>query len=383
MKKRFISIRLAVLKALAGSFMLLALLAFVLPQAAQAATSGGAKIYNTVKVTYMAGTTALFASANVSVTVNTVAALPTVTNPANQTVLAGALVTYNYKLKSNSNGSDTYTTSALVDTPTGVSAVTGPSVTVSVTLWGGIALGSGAGTITIPNGTQTGLTAGTSIVQIGATNQYTVTTITPGTAASTDGSGNLVAEVSTTLVLTPIGAAPAITAGSVTAGTQVGEFKATALTVTFTTGTPTVVGTDGTYATHYTITTGALPVALTYTTTDVTTTVSSPSVTITKIADKANASTGDTITYTITVTNTHGTATVSSVTVIDPLPQYTNYVANSTRLNTITVAGDGATSPLIAGLLVDSNGSRGAGAVATGNLGPGAVATIIFKVTVQ
>ena len=383
MNQTFIGIRLAVLRALAGSFMLLALLAFVLPQAAQAATSGGAKIYNTVKVTYMAGTLASFTSANVSVTVNTVAALPTVTNPANQTVLAGALVTYNYKLKSNSNGSDTYTTSALVDTPTGVSAVTGPSVTVSVTLWGGIALGSGAGTITIPNGTQTGLTAGTSIVQIGATNQYTVTTITPGTAASTDGSGNLVAEVSTTLVLTPIGAAPAITAGSVTAGTQVGEFKATALTVTFTTGTPTVVGTDGTYATHYTITTGALPVALTYTTTDVTTTVSSPSVTITKIADKANASTGDTITYTITVTNTHGTATVSSVTVIDPLPQYTNYVANSTRLNTITVAGDGATSPLIAGLLVDSNGSRGAGAVATGNLGPGAVATIIFKVTVQ
>jgi uncharacterized repeat protein (TIGR01451 family) len=383
MKKRFIGIRLAVLKALAGSFMLLALLAFILPQAAQAATSGGAKIYNTVKVTYMAGTTSLFASANVSVTVNTVAALPTVTNPANQTVLAGALVTYNYKLKSNSNGSDTYTTSVLVDTPTGVSAATGPSVTASVTLWGGIALGSGAGTITIPNGTQTGLTAGTSIVQIGATNQYTVTTITPGTAASTDGSGNLVAEVSTTLVLTPIGAAPAITAGSVTAGTQVGEFKATALTVTFTTGTPTVVGTDGTYATHYTITTGALPVALTYTTTDVTTTVSSPSVTITKIADKANASTGDTITYTITVTNTHATASVSSVTVIDPLPQYTNYVANSTRLNAITVAGDGATSPLVAGLLVDNNGARVPAALATGILPAAGVATITFQVTVQ
>ena len=383
MKKRFISIRLAVLKALAGSFMLLALLAFVLPQAAQAATSGGAKIYNTVKVTYMAGTTALFASANVSVTVNTVAALPTVTNPANQTVLAGALVTYNYKLKSNSNGSDTYTTSALVDTPTGVSAATGPSVTVSVTLWGGIALGSGAGTITIPNGTQTGLTAGTSIVQIGATNQYTVTTITPGTAASTDGSGNLVAEVSTTLVLTPIGAAPAITAGSVTAGTQVGEFKATALTVTFTTGTPTVVGTDGTYATHYTITTGALPVALTYTTTDVTTTVSSPRVTITKTSSTPTASTGGTITYTITATNSHATASVNNVVVIDSVPQYTNYVANSTRLNGITVAGDGATSPLVAGLLVDNNGSRAAGVAATGILPATGVATITFQVTVQ
>jgi uncharacterized repeat protein (TIGR01451 family) len=385
MKKRFISIRLAVLRALVGSFMLLALLAFALPQAAQAATSGGAIIYNTVKVTYLSGTNALFASAHVSVTVNTLAAVPTVTNPTGVTTVAGALVTYNFRVKSNSNGSDTYTTSALVDTPTGISAATGPSVTANVTLWGGIALGSGAGTITIPNGTQTGLTAGTSTVQIGA-NTYTVTTITPGTAASTDGSGNLVAEVSTTLALTPIGASPAITAGSVTSGTQVGEFKTNALVVTFTTGTPTVVGTDGTYATHFTITTtSALPSGTLNMTTnpDVITIVSSPSVTITKIADKANASTGDTVTYTITVTNTHATASVNNVTVIDPLPQYTNYVANSTRLNAITVAGDGATSPLIAGLLVDSNGSRVPAALATGIMPAGGVATIIFKVTVQ
>jgi uncharacterized repeat protein (TIGR01451 family) len=116
---------------------------------------------------------------------------------------------------------------------------------------------------------------------------------------------------------------------------------------------------------------------------DVITTVSSPAVTITKIADKANASTGDTITYTITVTNTHATAPINTVTVIDPLPQYTNYVANSTRLNGITVFGDGATSPLIAGLLVDNNGVRGAGIVASGILPAAGVAIIIFKVTVQ
>ena len=387
MKETFIGIRSTVLKALAGSFALLALLAFILPQAAQAATSGGAKIYNTVKVTYMSGALASFAYASVSVTVNTVAALPTVTNPTGITTVAGALVTYNFKLKSNSNGLDTYTTSALIDAATGVTAATSPSVTASVTLWGGIALGSGAGTITIPNGTQTGLTAGVpgvgSIVQIGLTNQYTVTTITPGTAASTDGSGNLVAEVSTTLALAPI-SGPAITAGSVTAGTQVGEFKTNALVVTFTTGTPTVVGTDGTYATHFTITTGALPVALNMTTApDVITTVSSPAVTITKTASTPTASTGGTITYTITATNTHATVSVNNVTVIDPLPQYTNYVANSTRLNGITVFGDGATSPLIAGLLVDNNGVRGAGIVASGILPAAGVAIIIFKVTVQ
>ena len=119
-------------KTVFGSLALLAFLAFAQPQAAQAATSGGATIYNTVKVTYQSGTTTLFATANVSVTVNTVAALPTVTNPANQTVAAGAPVTYNYIVKSNSNGLDTYTTSALANTPTNISAATATSVTASV-----------------------------------------------------------------------------------------------------------------------------------------------------------------------------------------------------------------------------------------------------------
>jgi uncharacterized repeat protein (TIGR01451 family) len=361
---------------------LAALLALAMPRGAQAATSGGATIYNTVKVTYQSGTTSLFATANVSVSVNTLAALPTITNPAGQTVAAGAPVTYNYIVKSNSNGVDTYTTSALTNTPTNISGATSTSVTVSVQLWGGIALGSGAGTITVPFGTTTGLTAGTSTIQIGA-NTYTVTAIAPGTVASTNAvTGNLVAEVPATLTLTPI-SGPAITAGSVVAGTQVGEFKNTALTAALTTGTPTTAGTDGTYSTTFTITTGTLPVALNTTTTGVTTTVASPRVTITKTANTANASTGGTITYTITVTNSHPTASVSNVTVIDPVPAYTTYTANSTTLNGITVALDGATSPLIAGLLVDNNNSRSAGTAATGTLPAGGIATIIYSVVVQ
>jgi large repetitive protein len=372
-----------VVKVMFGSLALLTFVAFAQPHSAQAATSGGATIYNTVKVTYQSGTTTLFATANVSVSVNTVAALPTITNPTGQTVAAGVPVTYNYVVKSNSNGLDTYTTSALANAPTNISAATATSVTASVQLWGGIALGSGAGTITVPFGTTTGLTAGTSTIQIGA-NQYTVTGIALGTAASTNaGTGNLVAEVPATLTLTPIGAAPAITALSVPAGTQVGEFKNTALTAALTTGTPTTAGTDGTYGTTFTITTGALPVALNTTTVSVTTTVSSPRVTITKTANVANASPGGTITYTITVTNTHATASANVVTVIDPVPAYTTYVANSTRLNGITVAGDGAASPLVAGLLVDSNGGRAAGAAATGILPAGGVAVITFQVTVQ
>ena len=358
----------------------LAILSLALPQRANA-TSAGATIYNTVKVTYTAGTTNLFATANVSVTVNIVPAAVTVTNPANQTVAAGGTASYAYVVKSNANGLDTYTTSALTNTPANIGAATGTSVTASVQLWGGNAVGSGAGTITVPFGTTTGLTAGTSTIQIGA-NQYTVSAINAGTAASTNVSGNLVAEVPATLTLAPIGAAPAITAGSVAAGTQVGEFKATALTAALTAATPTTPGTDGTYSTTYTISSTATPVAA-FTTVAVVTTVSSPQVTITKTSSTPTAKPGDTITYTITVRNTHASASVSSVTVIDPVPAYTTYTASSTRLNGITVANDGSTSPLIAGLLVDNNNARAAGAVATGTLPAGGTATITYSVVVQ
>lgn len=369
-------------RTLAAALALAALVGLGLPGKASATTSGGATIYNTVKVTYSAGEASFFASANASVTVNTVPANPTVTNPTGVSVYAGGAASYNYVVKSNSNGPDTYTTSALTNTPTGVGAASGTSVTANVALWGGIALGSGVGTITVPFGTTGALVAGTSTVQIGGANQYTVTTITAGSAASTNGSGNLVAEVPTTLTLTPIGAAPAINS-DVAAGTQVGEFKTSALTAALTAGTPTTAGTNGSYSTTYIISTTATPVA-NLTTAAVVTTVLSPALTITKTADVANAKPTDTITYTITVTNTSATATASSVTVIDQVPAYTTYVANSTRLNTITVAGDGVTSPLNgAGLLVDANGSRTAGAAATGTLPPLGVATITFQVTVD
>lgn len=363
---------------------LAALIAFALPQGAQAATSGGATIYNTVKVTYTSGSTTLFASANASVTVNTVGAAPTVTNPAGQIVIAGATPSYNYLIRSNSNGPDTYNTSAHVDAPTNVGAATLPAMTASFTLWGGITVSAGGGFINVPFNTTAGLTAGTSTVYVGALGQYTVTTITGGSAASTDASGNLIAEVPTKLTLTPIGAAPAITAVNAPVGTQVGEYKSAAVTLSLTAGNPTIAGTDGTYASHFTITPVAAP-STPSTTVDVTTTVSSPKVTITKTANPAvNVNPGGTITYTIIVTNTHPTAQVTGVTIIDPVPAYTTYNNGTTRLNGITVAGDGATSPLLTpGLVIDSSLGRAPAALATGIIPAGGVATIVYSVTVQ
>jgi len=288
-------------------------------------------------------------------------------------------------LKSNSNGPETFTTSALANTPANIPAATGTSVAASVALWGGITVGSAAGTISVPYGTTTGLTAGTSIIQIGPVDRYLVAAggIALGSAATTDASGNLVAEVPATLTLTPLAGAPAITA-ALGAGVQVGEFKTTALTAALTAGTPTTSGTDGTYSTTYTLSTTTDPL-VNLTTTAVVTTVASPRVTITKTVNpNTGVKPGDTLTYTITVTNTHATTAATSVTVIDPVPAYTAYVANSTRLNTKTVANDGAASPLIAGILVDNDvPARAAGAVSTGILPPAGVAIITFQVTVN
>ena len=267
---------------------LAALIAFALPQGAQAATSSGATIYNTAKVSYTSGSTTTFSAASVSLTVNTVGAAPTFMNPAGQTVAAGAAVTYLFGVKSNSNGPDTYTPSALTNTATGVGAASGASLAPlpNFTLWGGITVGaSGAGAITVPFGTAPAVN---TIVQIGAANQYTVTGIAvAGSAASTNASGNLVPEVPTTLTLTVIGAAPAITAGSVATGTQVGEVKT--VTALFTAGTPTLVGTDGSYSTVFTVTPSLIGTG-TVDPTGVTTVVTSPKVTITKTASPIDPS---------------------------------------------------------------------------------------------
>ena len=91
---------------------------------------------------------------------------------------------------------------------------------------------------------------------------------------------------------------------------------------------------------------------------------------------------GQVLTYTVLITNTNnGTAT--NVVATESVPTYTTYVANSTRLNGITVAGDGSTFPLIAGLLVDNNGGRSAGVAATGVMPAWASATITFQMTVN
>ncbi len=87
-----------------------------------------------------------------------------------------------------------------------------------------------------------------------------------------------------------------------------------------------------------------------------TTTVSSPEVTITKVADVANAKPGETITYTVTVTNTHASAAATSVTVNDAVPAYTTMVLSGTGgVNFATASLNGATAVDISTAVDDEN----------------------------
>ena len=99
---------------------------------------------------------------------------------------------------------------------------------------------------------------------------------------------------------------------------------------------------------------------------------------------------GDTLTYTMTVTNGSTTGSVSNVTVIDPVPDYTTYVAASTTLNGIAVTDNAGASWLVAGLTVDDVVARGAGTVGSGVLqahsgtpATAGIAVIVYQVKVN
>lgn len=385
--------------------------AVALPQSASAATSGNATIHNAVTVSYTSGANTLTAVATVDVTVTTLAAAPTITVPTATTTVAGGVLNLVYTVRSNANGSDTYTPTLPTTTDTGVSA---PTITLTgspLTLWGGIVLSSGVGTVSIPAGSETGITAGTTTVELlvgGAVQRYTVSTIAAGTIASTTAAGVTTAETNTVLTLAPIAAATPITAANVAVGTQVGEYSTFA--VKLTAGTPTTPGTDGTHLVpSFNITTTATDAAgatiATPVGTTVTVTVSSPSLSITKksrnvtagvatfAATGVTARPNEVLEYEIVVTNTHATAQATGVSISDALPVYTTLQPATTITVTSTLGGVTATvnatqaagddvATVTAGTLTVNLGT-GATSALTGTLAAGDTVTILYQVTVQ
>lgn len=376
-------------------FCLLAMAAITsLPSLAQASTSAGATIWNKVTVNYTASGVPTSNTAVATVTVLTLATAPTITvNPISQITLAGGgAIVYTYTVISNANGPDTYTVAidGATSTNTDVSAQGNALSTGSIALWGGIVTGSGAGYVELPGGfNQTNLADGDKITLIvGGTPRYYTVTAASTVAGSVNGATG--AETKGKVFLTPVGGTdPAITDLNVGLGAVISEYN-NALTNTLTAGALTAAPADGTHTTNLTFTTTATdltPAVVTYTTTagngnETTTTVKDQILTITKVADLASAKPGETITYTITVTNV-STNAATGASIIDTVPTYTTYVTNSTRLNTKTVAGDGATSPLAGGLIIDDVPGRAAGAVAAGTIQGSGVATITYQVTVD
>jgi uncharacterized repeat protein (TIGR01451 family) len=399
MKETFTNIRRAGLRALVGSLALLALLSFVLPQAAQASTAANTVIRNEVTVTYQdtASTPMTPVSSHVDITVTYVCAAPVflTPTPSDQITDPNVPANYTYTITSKGNGPDTYNLSTSGASYHLISGATfgfyqGTQIT-TLTLGATTAAAAALSTdnsITIPNdgGTANGevnnIKAGDTIVITIATvdHVYTVNSVTDG--------GNTIGGTSTITISGTFGVA-------IPAGTLINERQTFDLRVT-----PGTVSASATTLDPPTITVTANATGGCTAASDETiTTVRVATLTITKEVttdDTCNSGwatsgsfpPGDTVCYRITVQN-RGNSNAIAATVTDPMPLYTTYVTGSTLLNAVPVSDVTGVSKLVSGLLVDDvagripSGSVGTGVLPPYTTGPAGEAIIIFKVTIN
>ena len=353
-----------------------------------AAVGGGATIHNAATLTFNGGQV----TAHVDVEVRTIGTAPTIT-ATTVVANAGDDVSVTYTITSNSNGSDIYdltvsTNDIDVGAPSSLT-ITPPQVTLGGSI---TSRPSQPGTVFIPAGSEDNFAPGDTVrINIGGTDYlYTVTGVTPGTEASTTGN-TTTAETPTALALTPQASAPAIIAGNVPVGSQIGEVQT--FTVELEAGTPTTPGTPGE---HEIVVSGTAAAPGPNGPGDVITfdNIGGGSVTVQSgaaslIKDVRNVTTGgtfattgvtarsgDVLEYRLTVSTLPG-ETITGAVITDSIPEYTTYVANSTTLNGNPVADVGPNSALLAGLQVNSPGG------AAGEVIDGEQAVVTFQVTVQ
>lgn len=382
------------------------------PQA-WANTGGGATIHNFATLTYTGNATGIKAAVNV--TVQTLASKPTMTAPTlAQTVPSYGTADYTFTVTSTANGADTFALNAAsVDSNTtgapGISFLQGASVVTSLSLGGSVtSAASGNNTLSIPAGSQTNLAVGDTIVVGG--NAYTINSVTAGTVASTDtGTGVSTPEVPTVLALTPVGAAPAITPGSVPVGSLVSE--QVVLTQRVVASAPSSSSVTATHTVNFTATSSATNLSgntVVYDSsvdggTTVTTVIlaSNSLVKLVRNVSRAAANSaatgpvscgtntyyaagvvskpGEELEYCLRASVATGQPALSNAVLQDEVPPFTTYVGSSTTLNAAAVTDPAPnTLPLAgAGLSVKSPGG------AAGQILPGETAVVIFKVTVQ
>jgi uncharacterized repeat protein (TIGR01451 family) len=321
----------------------LTMMAFVIPQSAQAGTAANTVIRNTATVSYddTAGNAMPEVTGTVDITVSMVYATATLSAPDDETTSPGTAAEYSYTITSNANGPDSYTLSATIDSESaGISGSTAETSVASVTLGAttaAAAVSSGNASITVPNdGTSdssiNGIVAD-DIVVIGG-NAYTVQSITDN--------GSTVSGTSTITLTSNL-------TTDVSAGDAIYERKT--FTMTVTPGTVTTA-TDKTIA----VTTSAEGTTAAAATDSTTTTVNVATITVTKhvssdgtnwylTADNRTFAPSATIYYRITVTNS-GSSNATSVVLTDAQPAYTTYVTDSARYAVGAAVNYGAASAL-------------------------------------
>jgi len=377
----------------------------LLPHLAQAIAPANAIIKNTATLKYTGNTTGITASVNVGVLLSPAAV--TLSAPTDNTVAEGQPTKVSYTITSNANGPDTYNlTSTLTKANmTGTPVITfkkGTGIITTVTLGAtaaNVAASAGATSISVPadgtaNSSLNGLVNGDEVNIAGALYLVNITDTATGSQTLTLQAGTLSTGVAASTTLT----------ASVPIGTLIKEQQIITMNID-NVGTITVAGTaatDTVITTAKSATDNAKTAADTHITTVVaisfekfvrnvtnannvvgatTTTLNGSSFFAT--AGGVTSKSTDTLEYAIRVTTPTSAGIAAGATITDAVPTFTTYVANSTRLNAIVVPGDNATSPLIAGVLIDDNTTRAATALATGIVAAGKVVVLTFQVTVD
>jgi len=158
MKNKLISSRWAALKVFAGSFALLAIVSFMLPQFAHAALPANTQIINSATLSYNDGAAAQTATSSVTVTIALVPSAPGIVTGGNQTTqYAGddTDLTNTFYVTATSNGPDQYTlTPAIVGTPTNTTGADVSLTSPASPAWIGATItlaGSSATVLNVPS----------------------------------------------------------------------------------------------------------------------------------------------------------------------------------------------------------------------------------------
>lgn len=365
--------------------------ACLLGNPALAATGGGATIHNAATLTFSGGEM----TATVDVAVLTVGAAPVISVSGPSNANAGDTATLTYTITSTSNGLDSYTlnassTDSNVAAPT--LAVTPPVISLGASI---TSRPSTADTIYIAAGSETGLDAGDVVrINIGGTDYlYEITSVTPGTPAFTVGNTTTPEQPTLIVLSNASSGAPAIGAGDVPAGVQVGEVAT--FTVNVTAGAPTVPGSGGSHTVEITGETtapgpGGTPEDFTDGGSGVVIVFSGEAVLTKEVRNVTTGSafstsgvtarSGDVLEYRLTASPLPG-ETVTGAVLEDNLPEHTTYVADSTLLNGNPVADDTVGATL---LPLDEGGLQiNTPAGVAGELVDGENAVILFRVSVN